>query len=220
MRTPQHLLALTLGLFVASAWSAQGATCPRIYLASTGDPVTQQLYADGAPPLRLSCAMQVNGNVLSFAVAPDCSRVIYVADATRDQIYDLWSVPITGGTCVMVSNRYAPGTRDYDVRAVVQVSLDSTRAVYVWGWSSGGSWEMWSAPIAAANSVARISQPGRVGRGPRDDWSLISEARVRYASDVETDETFRWYVVPIIGGRILREIFSDGFNNGSKGAWQ
>ena len=53
--------------------------------------------------LKLSGEMQAAGDVGSFIISPDESRVVYVADQQTDEVAELYSVPIGGGTATKLN---------------------------------------------------------------------------------------------------------------------
>lgn len=64
----------------------------------------------------------------AYAVSPDGSRVVYLADQAVDEVFELYSVPITGGPATTLNDRSLP---EADVYPGFQISQDSSRVIYL-----------------------------------------------------------------------------------------
>jgi len=58
---------------------------------------------DGGPSVELSDTIVENGNVTHFAISPDGATVVYRADQETDETFELYRVPIAGGTPLLRS---------------------------------------------------------------------------------------------------------------------
>ncbi len=56
-----------------------------------------------AAATKLNGSLPLGGNVIAFALTPDESTVVYQADQTADGVFELFAVPLTGGTPVRIS---------------------------------------------------------------------------------------------------------------------
>lgn len=170
--------------------------------------------------LALLCAAMAHGataTVAQTAVSPDGQWRVEVADFARHQVFELWVTPAVGGVQRKIGHAVQPLE---DVGSSVKISADSQRVVYTQGeTASGNGWLLWSTPIdrQAGQRISQTMTPG----GGVDRFDLTRDGmRVRYRADVFIDEQFAWYVVPVAGGVILRELFADGFEGGNVGAWR
>ena len=60
--------------------------------------------------VKLNDTLVAGGDVLGFAISPNSQRVLYLADANRDERDELFSVPASGGAAVRLnSNLVADG---------------------------------------------------------------------------------------------------------------
>ena len=71
------------------------------------------------------------GRVLSSLQAPDGSRLVYLADAEQDEVYELFSVPIGGGTATKLNGPLVAGGDVSNGVLLYQISPDSSRVVYL-----------------------------------------------------------------------------------------
>lgn len=161
--------------------------------------------------------------VAATKVSPDGQWRVELTDERRHQVFELWAVPAVGGVRRQIG-RTVPALED--VRNDFLFSADSRTVVYVQGETASGShFRLWSTAIdRMAGQV--ISQPApQLGVG--FDLPIVaacSGREVRFRSDPVIDETFEWFVVPMVGGPIRPwdgcRIFVDGFESGNQGAWQ
>ncbi|HEX6883777.1 MAG TPA: hypothetical protein VF530_10370 [Planctomycetota bacterium] len=111
---PFELGPLAPGRAVA-AYDVSPVTGRVAYLANRDDPATFELYAvdlvPAATPLRLSAPLVAGGEVTghgsyegAFRISPDGGTVVYRADQLEDDAFELFSVPLAGGTPVRVSH--------------------------------------------------------------------------------------------------------------------
>ena len=92
--------------------------------------------------LKLNAPLVAGGQVLDFAISPDGQRVVYRADQETDELVELWSVPIGGGTPVKINGALLAGE---DVESFA-ISPDSSTVVY---WTE----RLLAAPIGGGASV-------------------------------------------------------------------
>ncbi len=51
-----------------------------------------------APATKLNMPLPAGGSVVEFRITPDGSRVVYRADQDVDNVFELYSVPVQGGS--------------------------------------------------------------------------------------------------------------------------
>jgi len=229
-------VVVTVGVVVMACVIAAPlmAEPPHVYLAITGTPPTQELWLDREIPLlplKLNGPLQQTverGHVIAFAVSHDGTKVAYLANARAERPLDfeVWAVPITGPPERRLSGNMVS---DYDAILPLKFSEHDDFVVYRVGRSSWGDWSLWSSRWAGGS--VSISWLIPVGRMVRTDFSFLSGNLVRFSSDYEVDEQYRWYAVPINGicvirgvaksgdVCILRELFADGFESGNTEMW-
>ena len=60
-------------------------------------------------PYQISGEMVLFGDVGAFRISPDASRVVYRADQATDEVSELYSVPLAGGTPVRLNATLVAG---------------------------------------------------------------------------------------------------------------
>ena len=76
--------------------------------------------------IKLNGPLVSGGDVDEFRVSPDSSRVVYRADQDTDNVDELYSVPLAGGSPVKLNGPLVSGGYVW----YFQVSPDSSRVVY------------------------------------------------------------------------------------------
>lgn len=79
-----------------------------VYLADTGnDGIFEIATIALTPPMtvtsQINAPLVTGGNIRSFAISPDNTRVLYVADQNSVGVFELFSVPIGGGTAERIN---------------------------------------------------------------------------------------------------------------------
>jgi hypothetical protein len=151
-------------------------------------------------------------------VTTDGKYRVQVGDFTRLQVFELRARREPDGAW----HRIGPAVPiDEDVRNI-DILLTNDRVAWVQGVLSvnGDRTALRSARVDATGQTTVLSHPHpQNGQGFDIPIQLISGDRVRFRSDPYTDETFAWYVTPIVGGAIQQEVFSDGFESGNSAKW-
>ncbi len=155
-----------------------------------------------APPLRLNAPMPPPRDVTAFALAPDGTRVVYLADQAVDQTFELFSARIEGSLPpVRLHPALAAGQ---DVESDFQISSDSRRVVYradvLVDWQA----ELFSVPIDASRPPVQLN--GTLVSGGRvQDYRISPDGkRVVYMADQQTYGVVELFSTPIQGslGRV------------------
>lgn len=92
---------------------------------------------------QLNSSLVSGGNVSGSTVSPDSSTTVYIADQDTDDIYELYSVAMEGGSVTKISDTLIP---DGDV-VHFKISPDSSTVVYVADQDTDGVYELYSVPI-------------------------------------------------------------------------
>ena len=194
------------GLFSSSVVSGTNVVC----LVDVPTPTSYALWAVPAvgAPVRLSPEMTADRDVIAFVVSGD--RVAYTADPTRWTQYELFSVPLWGGSPVKLSGSM-PSDNDVD-----DFAFAGGRVVYRKGRNATGEWKLFSAPVTGGGSVQLShSNMSAVQRG-----FTIRGNLVRFAQDPSGSGLPTWYAAPVVGGVVWEEIMFDDFERGTKGGFQ
>jgi len=141
----------------------------------------------GGVPVRLDGPMVAGGDVpydADYVISSDSQRVVYRADEQTDEAFELFSVPIAGGTSVELSP--ASG-----VPAGFHLSADASRAVMKIGLT-----EIWSVPIAGGTPILLTPAHSSV------DGVIVTPDSGRVVYRVRTLGGL--YSVPIAGGTTLQ----------------
>lgn len=194
---------LTPGRFVSFAISSDST---RVVFSADQDTDGQVdlfsvLIGTGGDRRKLNGSWGVNPtfkNVAYFAVPPlPCTRVVYVADAVVDQRYEIYSVPIDGGTAIRLNHDLSS---DYDIESF-EVSPDGQTLVYRAGRDANNFWELYSVPIAGPREEAvKISRALTTGMSVLPYFKITPNSNtVLYLADVNVDESYDLYRTSIHG---------------------
>lgn len=174
------------------------------------DQERDELWELFSVPIEGGTAVKLNGPLVSggdvfgvysrgFQVSPDSLRVIYLADQEADEVFDLYSVPIDGGTPIKLN---APFGAHGDAWASFDVSPDSTRVVFH-GSETPYLFELYSVPIDGG-TVTKLN-PSLVDSGSVSAVSISSDSRhVVYLANQENFQSVELYSVPIDGGPVTK----------------
>ncbi len=132
-----------------------------------------------------------------FQISPDGTRVIYRADTTATEAYDLWSVLIGGGVSTRLNG---PLTAGGSVDDGFLLSADGQRVVYRADQAAAFVDELYSVPLTggiATRLSGDLASGGDVATG-----FLVSpdSSTVVYRADEEVNDVEELYSVSIAGG--------------------
>jgi hypothetical protein len=135
----------------------------------------------------------------SLAISPDSSRVLYVADQTTDEIFEIFSVPSTGGVAAKLNGELVFSGDVSNIGA--QFSPDGTRVVYLADQTTNEVLELFSVP-STGGVATKLNGP--LVAGGNVDFNVLAfspdSSRVVYRADQTTDEMFEVFMVPSAGG--------------------
>lgn len=152
---------------------------------------------------RINGPLVNDGEVWSFQVSPDDSRVVYLADQEVDDTGELYSVPIIGpaSSCVKLNKTLVAGG-DVSSSIWFHISADSSRVVYVADQETDEKDDIYSVPIGGpADEGVMLGGLGTEGDVSRALISPDSE-RVVYRADpafFSTSHVNRLFTIPIDG---------------------
>jgi hypothetical protein len=100
---------------------------PTVFMAAKDVAGTVELYAsfdDGREIIKLNAQLVPGREVVNFKVSPDGILVAYLADQDTDEQFELYTVPVDGGTAVKVSALFRSAS---DVQDDFKWAPDSSR---------------------------------------------------------------------------------------------
>ncbi len=148
--------------------------------------------------IKLNPPLVTGGDVDHFGISPDGSRVVYRADQHINDVFDLFSAPITGpaNATVQLNSPLVAG-RSVDG---FRISPDGSRVVYTSDEVSAGIFELFSVPITGpASSNVRLHRSVTQPRGVDRFQISPDSTRVVYRSNQRTSDALELFSVPITG---------------------
>jgi Tol biopolymer transport system component len=181
-----------------------------IYFADQNADNVNELFSvpsAGGTAVKLNGMLVTNGDVASsgILISPDSSRVIYTADQDADNVFEIFSAPIAGGTPVKLSG---PMVANGDVSVGSggrAFTPDGSRVIYTADQDSDEVVELYSVPSAGGASI-KLNGPMASG-GDLQPISLAlspNGSRVLYVADQQTDGLAELFMVPVAGGTPVR----------------
>ena len=164
----------------------------------------------GGAVTKLNPSLPTGRDVTDLAIAPDSSRVVYLADQRLNGVQELFSVPLAGGASVRVSDDPVFGG---DV-AEFEIAPGSDFVFYRADLLTDGVHELFRGRIAGISGADdRMSGPMASGGEVSQTWAVLPDGRqVVYRADEEVDERDDLYVGDIC-------LLCDGFEAGDLGRW-
>ena len=149
-----------------------------VFLAKENNTTATQLYGstlDGASIVRLSGNLVSGGNVVDFAISPDGRFVAYLADQETKGLFELYTVPVGGGTIINVSRKSSTILEVKDFAWAPNSSRIAFRAFNPFTGNTGGNIELFT-NFTSGNSLVTVSNFLPVG-GNVDafEWSPTSQ---------------------------------------------
>ncbi len=175
-----------------------------VFIANTDPPAfVPRLFSvpiAGGAETELNGPIVVGGEVVSFLITPDGSRVVFLADKDVDEQYELYSVPIAGGTVTRLHGSLDPGADVTDYR----ISPDGAWVVFeVVDFDFASPSSLWSVPVTGGTPVVIGTGGGHPGGFFR--ISPDSTRVVHIGADADTD--LQLYSYSILGGDSLQLTF-------------
>lgn len=152
----------------------------------------------GYPIVSLNGPGLAGRGVSDYRISPDGRHVVFLGDLTLDEVYELHSVPIAGGTAPRVLNGalVAGG----DVAPGFRISPNGARVVYRADQDIDDVPELYSVALEGGPAV-KLSDALPAGRSVADDFALgWLGQRVVYRSDRDGERVFELFSAPLRGG--------------------
>ncbi len=150
--------------------------------------------ASSASALKLNGLLITGGDVTHLAVSPNSIRVVYRADQESNDVFELFSVPITGGMPVKLSG---PMTTGGDVSSDFRISPDSQHVVYLADQEANEVYELYTVPIAGG-TPQKLNLP--FVDGDVTDYAISADSTRVVFRAAEWSHGARLYSVPVAGG--------------------
>jgi Tol biopolymer transport system component len=188
--------------------------------------------AGGAPAARLHEPLGLQHDIdPSFQLTPDGRQVVFVADLEGNDVFQLYSVPLTRGPrrlgVPLPVRLNAPLGLAQDVDFAFRISPDGARVVYAADQDQDEVFELFSVPVRGGAAPVKLSGPmvtgGDVGLGiarpslgrPLAQFELAPDgSRVVYRADQVSDEVFELFSAPLDGSsapvRLHPDLAPDG----------
>jgi Tol biopolymer transport system component len=125
---------------------------------------------------------------------------VYVADKDADGVFELYSVPITGGTPTKLSGAMVVGG---SVFSNIQISADSSRVVFRADKDVDGTNELYSVPIVGG-AVTKLSGPVVTGAFMSQFVLSADSSRVVFVVNKDSGSTVELFSAPIGGGVVTK----------------
>lgn len=152
--------------------------------------------------IKLNGALPDGGGVYTFEISPDSTRVVYVAEQYADEVFDVWTVPIDGGT----STRLRPPVTllGSGVGDDLEISPDGERVTFSANFADLGKSELWSARVDGTGAVIRLNGTLTTGGNVTSGRFSPDSSRVVYRADQQSDGVLEIYSVPSAGGSAVK----------------
>jgi hypothetical protein len=125
--------------------------------------------------------------------------VVYLADQDTNNVNELYSVPIGGGSSVKLNGTLVAGG---DVRTDFRISADSAHVVYAADQDTDNVFELYSVPIDRSDDPIKLNDV-LVTNGNVSGFLISPDgATVVYDADRDTDGVLELYGVPVSGGMV------------------
>ena len=172
----------------------------------------------GGLAVPLNGPLVTNGDVRSEGLqfSPDSSHVLYTADQDEDEVYELFSVPTSGGLAVKLNGDLVNGG---DVMDDAVFSPTGGRVLYRADQDVDDVVELYSSPGAGGNSI-RLNDDLVIGGNVERASFSPDGKQVAYLADQDVDDVFELYYAPSDGSGIARKISGTMVPGGSVTDWQ
>ncbi len=177
-----------------------------IYKANLDSFYVTELYSvsiGGGPSVKLNGPLVAGGDVHWAAgvyFSPDSSRVVYEASQDTNNIYEIYSVPIGGGSQVKLNSPLLVDNQLWSGSVII--SPDSSRVVYQASQDTEGVKELYNVSIDGGSSIKLngLLLAGKYGFRTGHHEISPDGLRVVYIANQDTAYVPELYRVPIGGG--------------------
>ena len=170
-----------------------------VFLAKENNTTATQLYGstlDGASIVKLSGNLVSGGNVVDFAISPDGRFVAYLADQETKGTFELYTVPVGGGTVINVSQLSGTILEVLEFAWAPNSSRIAFRAFNPFTGNTGGNTELFT-NLTSGNGLVTVSNFSVSGNVDAFEWSPTSQL-IAYTVNPITGSSlqFRLFAAP------------------------
>ena len=171
-----------------------------VFLAKEDTATGTQLYGsslDGTSIVKLSGNLVSGGNVVDFAMSPDGRFVAYLADQETKGQFELYTVPVGGGTVINISRQSGTILEVKEFAWAPNSSRIAFRAFNPFTGNTGGNIELLT-NLTSGNSLVTVSNFLPVGANVDTfEWSPTSQL-IAYTANtiVGSSRQFRLFAAP------------------------
>ena len=150
--------------------------------------------------VKLHPDLTADASIEYFEISPDGSTLVYVADRDTDDVFELYSVPLTGGTNTKLSGTMVDGGDiQFSTLRRFQFSPDGQTVVYLADQDIDGTPELYAVPTSGG-SVTKLNGT-LVGSDGVRSFNISPDGQyVVYVADELDNFDDELYSVPITGG--------------------
>ncbi|MEQ1891880.1 MAG: hypothetical protein ABL998_04995 [Planctomycetota bacterium] len=158
----------------------------------------------GGSSTKLNGTLPANGdvpqysNLATFSISADSSRVVYLADQVSDELYELFSVPIAGGSTTKLNPTPVTGG---DVAAHA-ISPDSSSVVYIADQDTDFVSELYRVPLTGG-AATKLSSFPLPNSDVLDFFISPDSSRVAYVANQDQD-VVELFGVALAGGAVVK----------------
>jgi Tol biopolymer transport system component len=134
-----------------------------------------------------------------FVISPDSSRVVYIADQQTDEMYELYSVPLSGGAAVKLNAPLAPG-RDVDAFGTL-ITPDGLHVVFRADQDTDEVFDLYRVPLAGGANL-RLNGTLTAGGYVSQFLPTPDSSRLVYAAFQNSVDVLEVFSVPLAGGPV------------------
>lgn len=150
--------------------------------------------------VKLHPALSADSSIEYYEVSPDGNTVVYIADRDTDDVFEIYSVPISGGANTKLNGTIVSGGDvSFGAGKRFQISPNSQTVVYLADQDIDGTPELYSVPIGGG-SVVKLNGTLAGTDGVRAFKISPDGQFVVYVADELDNFDDELYSVPIGGG--------------------
>ncbi len=171
-----------------------------VFRANRSDVDVHELYVTpigGGPIIKRNDPLVAGGNVSSFTIAPDSSRIVYWADQQVDGKSHLYSVPLVGGAVAVSSGASVKLSDDLvESGSIANYSFtpDSSRVLYKADVFVQGQYDLFSVP--STGGMVQQVNGSLTAEGEITDYLVTPDSNhIIYRADQNIDEQFELFSV-------------------------
>jgi Tol biopolymer transport system component len=174
-----------------------------VYIANQQSATVYELYSvpiggPAAAGIKLNGVLVAGGGLFTFLISPDGSRVVYVADQQKDNVFELYAVPIGGPATAGIKLNGALATGGGV--GVFKISPDNDWVVYQADQDTAALLELYSVPLGGPATAGIKLNGALVATGGVGDFQISPDSgRVVYRAIQQTATVPELYSVPLGG---------------------